>query len=362
MGFREKLDNSLKNIKEKPDKVIYLAIGVAIFIILAVVTGVNNGQYDLALNKALYNPNSPLGWFFQNFGDFPPYVSAQIIFTITFFAADGIKPIAKGGKKAILAARIISAALVYVGYFVMLRMWLLSNLAPDLGSGVKYGIALAVAAPLAAATLFFASKIDKGLMKKLLPFALFLLIVFAVTNGPIHLLKEIWLRQRFRTMTPENGSFAGILAAYDTHNFEGFTPWYIPNLLVKNPLRTLGYTESVLGIDHDAFKSFPSGHTSGAAMTMALFFIPYLFKDNEKVQKNKVWFYAVPIAYTCLVAVFRIVYGAHFLSDVTFGGFISILLVVIAKRIFIRLREKIIAEDNADEAPVNTGSGAETKK
>ena len=50
--------------------------------------------------------------------------------------------------------------------------------------------------------------------------------------------------------------------------------------------------------------------------------MPYLF-DRFNNKKWKVLWYVIPICYTGFVATFRIIVGAHFLSDVLFGGTIA---------------------------------------
>jgi membrane-associated phospholipid phosphatase len=108
----------------------------------------------------------------------------------------------------------------------------------------------------------------------------------------------------------------------------GFTPWYVANL-GKNKAAADNYVEDGAGmLFDDAYKSFPSGHTSAAALSFVVVLLPDIF---EKLKKQKIWFYIVPAIFTVLVAVSRIVNRAHFLSDVLFGGTIGILSVCAAK-------------------------------
>ena len=90
--------------------------------------------------------------------------------------------------------------------------------------------------------------------------------------------------------------------------------------------------------DSDAFRSFPSGHTSAAGLSIALVLLPDLF---EKLKKYKVWFYVAPITYTLLVALSRIIVKAHFLSDVLAGFIIAVGSVFFSRWIILLIDNKI---------------------
>ena len=82
---------------------------------------------------------------------------------------------------------------------------------------------------------------------------------------------------------------------------------------------------------NDAFKSFPSGHTVAAAASFGGIIIPEMY---ENMKKWKPLFWAIPIAYTVLVAISRIVAGAHYLSDVLFGGFAGYTVATMTRWVF----------------------------
>ena len=96
--------------------------------------------------------------------------------------------------------------------------------------------------------------------------------------------------------------------------------------------------EKDLGIDlkalYDAgadwYKSFPSGHTSAGAMVITLTLIPSIFAKTNTLAK-KVITYTVVVLYVIAVAISRIVVGAHFLTDVTFGAMITLGSFILAK-------------------------------
>jgi membrane-associated phospholipid phosphatase len=101
----------------------------------------------------------------------------------------------------------------------------------------------------------------------------------------VQVVKYLWGRVRFRELD----------AVYSQ-----FTPWYLP--------------QGITGFD-----SFPSGH---AAMGWMLLAVLILLDNKKKWLKNLVL--TLIILWGTLLALSRIVIGAHFASDVLFGSFFII--------------------------------------
>jgi len=81
----------------------------------------------------------------------------------------------------------------------------------------------------------------------------------------------------------------------------------------------------------EEFKSFPSGHTANAFVMLAYcMFVPYF----KKIKAN--YFIAFALIWGGLVALSRVVLGAHFLSDVLVGGYITTVTFYVLNRIFIK--------------------------
>lgn len=106
----------------------------------------------------------------------------------------------------------------------------------------------------------------------------------------VHVLKSIWGRVRFRDLDAE---------------YSLFHVWYYPQQAI---------------IDGKMGKSFPSGHSTAAWLTLIILF---LFQYKSKRTQNIVM--ALIIFWGCLVCSSRIVVGAHYLSDVLFASMICIL-------------------------------------
>lgn len=138
---------------------------------------------------------------------------------------------------------------------------------------------------------------------KLIKFTLFTAISIFVIFIIFDFMKNIWGRHRFFDM-------------YQKGDFSTFTNWWILN----------GKPSS------DLFKSFPSGHTSVAASSLILIYIPEVFDVNRKYKK---FFIIFPIAWSILVGVSRIFDGAHFLTDISMGYIIaSSVIYIIYKKLF----------------------------
>ena len=93
------------------------------------------------------------------------------------------------------------------------------------------------------------------------------------------------------------------------------------------------------GLTSEEFKSFPSGHAGGSALTlMFAMLVPYFVKGQEKIQLPM--FYA-GFAWLLLVAFARIRVGAHFLSDVSMGAFLTIAMTICANECIIYATKRL---------------------
>ena len=137
----------------------------------------------------------------------------------------------------------------------------------------------------------------------------------------IHFVKGPVGRMRFRTMN----------AAGDTE-FTQFTNWWVSNGKRKPYSAEAG---SALVLPSDQCKSFPSGHTYSAGLIYTLICLPDLVKSIGDKKWTRPVIYAVTIAFTGIVAISRIAAGAHYMSDVLFGGTLSFLFMMIGREIFI---------------------------
>ena len=167
--------------------------------------------------------------------------------------------------------------------------------------------------------LFAIKGLSDETIKKLLPFAFAIIVMAAVSNGFVNVLKGPVGRMRYRSMNTVGGKTIG--------GFDNYTRWYVMNgQMDKDLMRKLFGTT-------DACKSFPSGHTCSAGMSYALVMLNDALDIKGKLKRAAFWI--APVVYTGLVAVSRIMVGAHFFSDVLVGGTVAFVTMLLVREIFI---------------------------
>ena len=295
--------------------------------------------YDLEINKALYGPGCLYAQFFANLGEMPSYFAPPVIGSILFFQKFG------KSQKLDIAAKVVGAGTVYVGYTLAIGLWFIDNMFRE-DLKFKWVYAVFFAAIMTVLTLVAFSKIPDRVMKKLFWFAVFLLIVAILSNVIVQIMKVIFARQRFRTMTPGNPSCPEALTAiYPGYNYDGFTPWYIPASIIKQPIRTEEYVKLFKDVDGGAFMSFPSGHTAAASASFGLVILPDLFPE---FRKRRWMFWVFPAIYAGLVGISRIVAAAHYLSDTLFGFYSGLTVAALARWILVSKVKAYKPEENTE--------------
>ena len=94
---------------------------------------------------------------------------------------------------------------------------------------------------------------------------------------------------------------------------------------------------------HDNFKSYPSGHTAEASILLVAFtFLPLA---HQKFEKYQLPLFIGGSALVLLVALARILAAAHFLSDVSWGATIVIVLIIIANEVVMHIKALQLKEE-----------------
>lgn len=186
---------------------------------------------------------------------------------------------------------------------------------------------LLIAATIQALTVFAFRPLKKETLKKLFWWVVAGLAACLVANIVIILIKEPIGRMRFRSINSDVGQ-----ALINDGLVQGYTRWYVRNGQPDESIIQM-FVSKYPGAD-DAFKSFPSGHTCAAGMAYAMIMLPDVVDFKHK-KAGKIACWVTPIAITMLVAISRIVVGAHYMSDVTFGGTLAFVCMIIAREVFI---------------------------
>lgn len=166
--------------------------------------------------------------------------------------------------------------------------------------------------------------------------AVLVIIVGAVSNLAVQILKHIFDRTRFRAMV-----------FVEDLEYTFYSPWYKINKLKF---------DSVSPFAEDFFKSFPSGHTCAAASIFTLVTLPLFIKKFDN-RKSKIILWTISISYTILVALSRIIAGAHFFTDVFVAGIITFICVIATTLIFQKIKLIKTEEKFESKTTINQKKG-----
>ena len=281
--------------------VIYPLLGVLIILF---------SFYDLAIEKVLFDPSNLFGQIGQSIGE-APFQLLGVMAGVFLFRFRPRDTKAKSISFGILFALV---AIFFAGYG---GGQIYTYMKQIIGPSVQIWVAVPVALVylLIGGLPGFLLKVNNP--AKAFRIALFVVIYYAAIYVVMSSLKWIWFRPRWRFLVSSNNGDVALAE-------QGFIPWYIPR-----------------GIFHsyeDTQYSFPSGHTMNALGIISL----SLFCSCFDILKGKELLIRIcSYGWALLVAVSRIVIGAHFASDVTFGFLFSLVLFdVLSSLVLPRLLKK----------------------
>lgn len=333
--------------------ILSVSLFIAVFGALLAVASVYDLQISRFMTKGTlldgeYYANDGFALFFEVVGFSTFYLSGAIASVICVAAAlkmrDGEFPIIKQLKgKPFQAVKWIiilgfSAFGVYETYCVVHEAFKYpekyiqdalqgTGLSFTLNGGYLIAVQAVFSVILSALVLALFLRADREILFKLVKIAVILFCVELLYLATVDAIKTPVGRMRYRTMNALS-------------DFSYYTPWYVVNgarnatLVGIIPSGGTPSADILIGAATDTCKSFPSGHTYGAAMTFALVCLPDLFERFKKPWIKAVC-WAVPSVYTVTVATCRIVVGAHYFSDVLVGGTLAFALIMIIREALI---------------------------
>ena len=320
----------MNKLSMRAKTIISFALFAVIFTGLTLIAS----YYDLAISKILTKNALPKGayistsvftLFFEAMGSSPIYLIVSIAGAILFWW--GIRH-----KKIWLS--VISAVLVFVGFFLTIQdvfKYYTEAVTASLNNGIPVEAEIkggfytwlisAVIAIAEGVCLVFAWSNVKPETNDALIKWIFVIIVAMAGYLIVHFVKGPVGRMRFRTMN-----------AIGDSEFANFTNWWVS----KGKRKPYSTESGVMPfLPSDQCKSFPSGHTYSAGLIYTLICLPDLVKSIGDKKWTRPVIYAVTITFTGIVAISRIAAGAHYMSDVLFGGTLSFLSMMIGREIFI---------------------------
>ncbi len=292
---------------------------------------------DGALADGQYYANDFFGVLFECVGSMPIYLLAAFVCCILFWWC--LKVFKKKPINIILAVVFAIGSVVALWFtmkdaisYIFDQVFARANpnefemMDQFYHSAAVVGVEIVFALIMAALALIATKHFNEDTLKGLFKFCIAAVVAAVVANVLIMIIKDPVGRMRFRAINSIIGQ--DLIAGGQV---QGYTPWYITNGQQSDEV--LKRFELAYMVE-DAFKSFPSGHTCAAGSMYALILLPEVVRfKRENVAKAVCW--SVSIAFTMLVAISRIVVGAHYMSDVTFGGTIAFLCFIISREIFL---------------------------
>jgi membrane-associated phospholipid phosphatase len=282
-----------KNMKKQHN--LFILIATVILLALTVCGSI----WDFEIANAVYLGQTPadnvFGIIFSYIGIFPTFVGWSFLGASIFYLSK--KQVGDIRKRRWLIA--FAILLFVLSFFYFCNTLYLSNAnAFKMHFAIAYSIGIAVicAAAYLGYKLSKRSE-DSELLKK----ALFLAAVSLMTLLIISVTKELMCRPRFRF----------VLA---TDNAEYFRSWWQSGRSIKESLGTGNVT--------DEFASLPSGHS--AYSMFAIFLFPALADYIRELEKLKPHLFVFGFIWWAATAFSRLTVGAHYLTDVTVAGLVTL--------------------------------------
>jgi len=254
----------------------------AIIILLALLAV---GDIDYTISKNLINKKSLFGEFFNILGEIPANLGLLIGTTILYGAR----------KKTRTLSNIVKSIIAIPFMFLFAELTVIGSVRYifEFSEGgfpkSAFIVAFLLGMLLFAVSILSVVRLEREKFTKWRTQALLLIILVVTEILVVNVLKIVWARPRMRSIT----------------SIDQFKHWYE----IGGPLNS------------EEFKSFPSGHTANAFVMLA--FTMFLSKDRPSLVKGFTFF---AVLWGVCTAISRVILGAHFLSDVFVGGYITILL------------------------------------
>lgn len=286
---------------------------IHIYIVLSIfVLGLFLGSFfDLSINQAIFSNRNGFGIFMSVFGTLPAY--AMCAFFGGIISCIGYKKEYKPIYKVLLIIFGIGCLAIGVykqgeemfstnGYDIPKLEWL------------GYVITGALLLCVYILGIYLGRKVNlPNSWKITLVMAVVAVIGLVVL---VLIMKNIMHRPRFRILVNDDPS--------------RFYPWWKP----ASDLYKQFKDGLVPGVTKEEFKSFPSGHASGSAMTMMMLaYLPLFF---PRLQKHQTLLFYLGFALCLIVCFSRILVGAHFLSDVSAGGIAFTISFLVGNEVIVR--------------------------
>lgn len=291
----------------------YLKRNLKFFVIFAVLFAslIIGTFYDLQISRAIaevqpgkYYSTNLFAVFFECFGEMPVYILPSLALGVLFFYLKKSDIIKKPLKTILMTAFLICAiGLNFYGSHKLLKYYGIHVSVIKMSDLLKRICEVGLGIIFTSVWFFLASLVKDKYLKSLAICSLIVVFTAFLSQLSVQIVKPIFGRARYRLMNI-------------TGDFSEFTNWYEVNIGKKVTLAQLA-----MGAESDGYKSFPSGHTSAAAIVFTLMSIPTVFGLEKR---RSVLITLATVIAVFIVAYSRILMGAHYLTDVTVGAILTL--------------------------------------
>ena len=294
---------------------------------VAVIGIIFGSFFDLNISKAIADPNNTFALTVSAIGPTIGFAGvAAMGGGFIAFIIKGKYHIALKILFGVLAAASLGVAIYYPAgeYFGINGFY---------GSAPKWAGYLIVIIPECAAMMggYFLFKDCKN-DKMWIVFCIIAALLLIALLGIIPNLKDNMRRPRYR-----------FISKYDINLFHR---WWEPCRDWKDIMTKYGFDPENSDF-RDHFKSYPSGHTAEASI---MFFpVTFLSLAHDKFKKVQMPAFYGACGLAFLVALARILAAAHYLSDVSWGAFIMLTLLIIANEVVMRIKPLQLKEEIGNE-------------
>ena len=284
-------------------RLIAFDTAMIVFFAITLLIGTFN---DEAIAGALFTPNNLFIKYLTSTGVFPFFAGA-VFFTGSLCERIIDSDLKKAPK--ILLCIVFYAAATFVGFIgagSIVDKDCLGSIFPALNRNIPViiGICLVTNPLLLVAGFLTAGKVqDRKFVKRLIT----VLVLLGLSYALMQIFKGAFSRPRYRLVVQD-------------YEGTGFIPWYI---------RFNGAGELVekFGIDKGEFRSFPSGHSILSMSVIVI--LQMLSRYFEKLKDKQLILGVVGFVFALMIMGTRMILGAHYLSDVSFGALISSVMALV---------------------------------
>ncbi len=250
--------------------------------------------YDLQVTQLVVNRSSLFGQFFYMFGELPGTFVGLSCFAI--LTTSYTKDIQKDREINIIFFGLLT---IIVGFAMSFQ--LIKYLKLELFSTLFIGLFISMG------LIYTTNQLSDEKKEQIRIYAWVGVLTFTLGILISNLIKIVWARPRYRIFNGDDSLFRA---------------WYISS----------GFT-----LD-DNWKSFPSGHSAAATISLVYLYLPKVF---DKLKGKEGIILAVCVTWISLVMFSRVVIGDHFMSDTLFGTGITLLIFMLLNKLLINNKKGI---------------------